>query len=437
MCGAMDALSASFLVGQTNPTLSSVKAADFFPAIRTFRKNPGDVFEQKSGQLGGAVAVLLLVFLLAGVHESNGQSMMSGIDSVGVSHNFMPALSYDSDLGLVGGGFYLRTLQRPGYNPYKDRLRVAALASTKGYLEGNVRYEWLKSFGGSIRSRLDVTVNRMLNDYYFGIGNNTIYRGERLEEDYYFFRSVNFGFDYKGRMPLNSSPDGKNRHLDLLLLAGVEYEIPYVKQQQSTMNLSPPPTGTRGGWLNYVGTGLLWDSRNTEIAPKRGLRMQIQGWYAPKILLSDFQMSMLRTDLRHYFTFHLIKDITVANRLLMRRTAGEVPYWQMSTMGDSDRMRGYHTNRFMGKSMIVHSLELRTWLLEWPEYSFKIGGQLFMDTGRVFSERDQTQHVLEDYHQTYGFGGAMTLFDPDFLFRGDIGFSNDGIQLYVGTQYAF
>ncbi len=384
-----------------------------------------------------AVAVLTLLLLIRFTPAGAQTLPTERTDTTGVSHSFLPAFSYESDLGFIGGGFYLRTLRRPGYDPYKDRFRVAALASTNGYLEGNVRYRWLRSFGTDIRSRLDLKGYRMLNDYYFGIGNNTAFSEERWDNDYYFFRSVAFGFDYKGRKPLRESGEKRNRHLDLLLLAGVEYEIPYVKQPNSSLNVDPPPAGDKGGWVNYVGSGLLWDSRNTEIAPKRGLRLQTEAWYAPEVLLSDYRMSMLRADLRHYFTFHLIRDVTVAHRLLMRRTAGDVPYWQMSTFGDADRMRGYPRNRFMGKSMITHSLELRTWLVEWSEYDVKLGGQLFMDTGRVFSDRDRTRHILEDYKQSYGFGGAFTLFDPDFMFRGDIGFTDEGAQIYVGTQYAF
>ncbi len=386
------------------------------------------------------ITAVLLIILMAGINISRTHAQLGNAgtppDTNGVTHSVLPALSYESDLGLIGGGFYVRTLRRPNYDPYKDRFRAAALASTKGYLEGNIQYTWLKSFGTDIRSRLDLYAHRLLQDYYFGIGNSSSYSEDLWDEEYYFFRSVSFGVDYKGRKPLREYEGSGNNHLDLLLLAGVQYEIPYVRQDSSSFNFMPPP-GDKGGWLNYIGTGILWDTRNTEVAPKRGIRFQAEVEYAPELLLSDFEMGLFKGDFRHYFTFHLLRDVTVANRLLVRHTTGEVPYWRMSTFGDADRMRGYPRNRFMGKSMVTHSLELRTWLLKWPEYKVKLGGQLFMDTGRVFSENDQSQAILENYKQSFGFGGAFTLFDPDFLFRADIGFAKEGAQLYVGTRYAF
>jgi hypothetical protein len=76
-------------------------------------------------------------------------------------------------------------------------------------------------------------------------------------------------------------------------------------------------------------------------------------------------------------------------------------------------------------------------MFTFPEYGLKLGVQLFTDAGRVFTGEDQTEDLFRDYKQTFGFGGAISLFSPDFICRGDIGFSDEVTRIYVGIGYAF
>jgi outer membrane protein assembly factor BamA len=118
--------------------------------------------------------------------------------------------------------------------------------------------------------------------------------------------------------------------------------------------------------------------------------------------------------------------------------AGNVPYWELSTLGGENNLRGYPLNRFYGKTSIAYSLELRAWFLRFPRlFGLKFGGQLFTDTGRVFTGSDDINDVFDGYKQTIGFGGAMSIFNPDFILRGEIGFSDEVSRIYVGIGYLF
>lgn len=75
--------------------------------------------------------------------------------------------------------------------------------------------------------------------------------------------------------------------------------------------------------------------------------------------------------------------------------------------------------------------------MSFPEYQIKFGGQLFTDIGRVFNDDDGWGDFFNDYRHTYGIGGAMSLFSPDFILRGDIGFSKDVSRIYIGVGYSF
>lgn len=356
------------------------------------------------------------------------------IPKQGIQNTVLPAVGYTSDLGLIGGGIYSRFDYRPGVEPYYSKIQAMVLASTGGYLEGELHMDWCKTFGLDMRSTLEFGANRLFDDNYFGVGNSTDFKDNRWNNGYYYFETVNFNADYTGRIPVwKSTFDDK---LNALVMAGSEYNIPYPRKDQSTINLMPP-RGVSGGWVNYIGTGLLWENRDSEIHPTRGNRLELKFKAAPSVLFNEYPLTIAKLDAREYFKFHLLRDVVVANRLIMRHANGQVPYWEMSALGNRTIMRGMPMNRYLGNSMIVYSLELRTWLINIKEYQIKLGGQLFTDRGRVFTPGDDFQDIFHNYRRTYGLGGAISLFNPDLIFRGDLGFSKDIMRIYMGIGYAF
>ena len=84
----------------------------------------------------------------------------------------------------------------------------------------------------------------------------------------------------------------------------------------------------------------------------------------------------------------------------------------------------------------MHNFELRTWLWESWDQIIRIGGQLFVDTGRIL-DNEGISKITQDLHVSYGFGGAMSLFTPDFFIRGDVGFSQEMRRVYISVGYAF
>jgi hypothetical protein len=81
--------------------------------------------------------------------------------------------------------------------------------------------------------------------------------------------------------------------------------------------------------------------------------------------------------------------------------------------------------------------ELRTWLFDFPTYDVKFGGTLFFDIGRTFSNDTPMQDVIDDLKYTYGLGGTSSFFNENFIFRADLGFSEDGYGLYFTAGYLF
>lgn len=352
-----------------------------------------------------------------------------GADSV--QSTLFPALAYDSDVGLIGGGLYSRIDYSGDAQPFNNYIKSTALLSTKGMLSFEFEYDQTRTFGSDIRSNFSLSVYRFMYDYYFGIGNNTIFNDERYDNDYYFFESKKIAVTYEGRQPLFMDRDTR---LDLLFGAGTKYEIPYVKKEASQFN-NDRPKGITGGWINTVSTGFIWENRNSEFDPTAGNRAKVQVRVSPEFLLSDYGLVTVKGDFRQYF--RLFNWVTVANRLQARHASGDLPYWELSALGNNETLRGYPLNRFLGNSSIAYSLELRKWVFVFPQYQVKLGGHVFTDVGRVFTEEDDWGDVLSGYKQTVGIGGTMSLFSPDFILRGEMGFSEDMMRIYVGIGYTF
>lgn len=352
-----------------------------------------------------------------------------GPDSVSTA--LVPALGYSSNEGLIGGLIYSRYNYKGNQPPFKNLIESQALITTKGFIDVQGTYEQTQTFDRDIRSIADVYFYRYTEDLFFGIGNETTFSDQQWEDEYYFYKSIGFGLDYRIRKPIYEQG---TQQLDLQFGAATEYHIPYVRQQQSSF-ARQMPNGTDGGWINNVNTGFIWENRDSEFDTKRGNRAELELRAAPKFM-SSYGMATARLELRQYF--HLFNFLTIANRFEARHAGGDVPYWELSALGNNESLRGYPLNRFRGNSSIAYTLEMRTWLLKFPDfYALKFGGQLFTDTGRVFSENDNGNNLFEGYHQTVGFGGAMSIFNPDFILRGEIGFSDEVSRIYVGVGYMF
>ncbi len=375
-------------------------------------------------------SLLFLILFLIG-SPSKAQMMASQVGPDSVSTALVPALGYSSNEGLLGGLIFSRYDYRGNQQPFNNLLETSAIATTKGFVEVNARYEQTRTFGRDIRSIADIYFYRYTQDQFFGIGNETTFTDDRWDNEYYFFRSIGFSLDYRIRKPIYEQG---RKQLDLQIGAATEYHIPYISEAQSSFALQTP-NGSDGGWVNNLNAGFIWENRDSEFDPHRGNRAQLELRAAPK-WIGSYGLATARLELRQYF--YLFDWLTVANRLEARHASGDTPYWEFSTLGDKNTLRGYPLNRFKGNTSLAYTLELRTWLLKFPRfYGLKFGGQLFTDAGRVFTETDDVNDLFEGYHQTVGFGGAMSIFNPDFILRGEIGFSEDVSRIYIGVGYMF
>lgn len=354
----------------------------------------------------------------------------AGADSI--RNAFLPVVSYSSDVGLIGGVIFNRFDYRGNVRPFKTYFNTLAVASTKGYVKADARYERTKLFNRELRSIWELGFSRLATDTYFGIGNTTTYSQQLWDEEYYYFESYSVGLDVKLRKALYRTANYATR-LDFLIGLSTEYHVPYILKENSSFS-DMTPNGSTGGFINYLTGGFVWENRDREFNPHSGNRASLEIQTAPS-LISDYGLTTFRLDLRQYF--YVWDFLTIANRLQLRHAEGDIPYWELPALGNNISLRGYPLNRFRGNSSISYNLELRSWMFTFPEYQLKLGVHLFTDAGRVFTSENGASDLFRDYKQTFGFGGAISLFSPDFILRSDLGFSEEVARIYVGVGYAF
>lgn len=380
--------------------------------------------------------LLVIVILLIHANILKAQKSIVNLSHVdSVQAGIVPMFAYTSDLGFVFGAMVSRTDYRGNTKPFRSNFQTMLIGSTNGHIELKMKWDHTNTFGSNIRSTITPYLERIYDNNYFGIGNNTKFSLAKWKQNYYQIQTLSFGIRYKGRKPIYQKT-GSTRQLDWLFLAGSGYEVPYPGSGPKKFKLSPP-RGSRGGWINYIGTGLQWENRNNEFIPTHGNKGSIEFNYAPSFLLSDYNIAWYKASFSEYFKFHLIRDIVVAQRVMWYQVLGKAPFWRMAHLGDDETMRGYPYYRFLGKASMIYNLELRTWLFSIPSMKIRVGGQLFMDMGKIYNNKANYRDFFGHYKKTFGIGGALSVFNKNFFIRGDLGFSPDMARIYAGIGYDF
>ncbi len=348
---------------------------------------------------------------------------------------FLPAIAYDSDLGVIAGGIASHYQYRGEMKPFYSFLNLYGLVTTKGLISVFVEYDKPYIFGSDNRFYSETFVSRFTGNQYYGIGNyDKLPEALKDSNDYYFYNSFSLGFDIMLRKPWLQKANGKQ--LDVYGKAVFEYETPWGNDDDQLL-VADQPRGVNGSHISALGGGIVWEGRNNEFNPTTGTYARAGAEVGSKLIASSFNYLLLETDLRAYTSFTLLREITFANRVSFKHTSGTVPYWKMPALGGGDKMRGYPEYRFRDENSLLLNSELRTWLFEIPSITSKFGGSLFTDIGRTFPNGKSLDSIVNDLKYTYGFGITASFFTEDFILRTDVGFSEEEYGVYVTAGYLF
>jgi len=460
------------------------------------------------------VAFILLALLLTVV--VNGQDKKdkkkvkektTKTDKIKTGWNFggLPVVSYDSDLGLQLGALVNAYHYGDGsrYPVYNHSLYVEGSWFLKGSGIFRFYYDSDRMIKG-IRTSLDVSYIPDRTYKFFGFnGYESVYNSSWEDDtDPAYVSRVFYRYNRKFfRVKLDFQ--GNIIENKFRWLAGADFyniiagpvDVDHLNKGKSDDKLLPDtmglyekyvdwkvinPTEAEGGMFTALKLGLVYDSRDNEPNPNRGIWTEILLVAAPKLTSSmDRGFSKIAITHRQYFT--LVKDhLTFAYRLGLQATlAGYTPWYAQGIMyyskmagayneglGGAKTIRGIQRNRVLGDAFAFGNLELRWKVVKffWLNQNFYIALSGFFDSGRVIKtiavetqankindglNPDDPSYVnldnyfdfgAESFHNSAGAGLHIAM-NQNFIIAVDYGRAlkkQDGDSgLYIGLNFLF
>ncbi len=257
---------------------------------------------------------------------------------------------------------------------------------------------------------------------YFGLGNNDVGPEELANYDIKRTRiGFTVGYRILRRVAVTLSAMYRESDVD----PGKRSTSPHLQR------FAPTLPGVHGGESNYVGAAIVYNSRDEVVRPT-------QGWEViAKFLSANSALWNRNTDFSK-----LILDGSYTVPLVWRRQVfalhgnvetifghkDDIPFFELSSLGGDDTMRGYWPDRFLGKGRMLFNAEYRLKLIDFTLrklWDVTIDGVAFGDAGRVYTDADDFRdHFFDHIRYSYG-GGTRIGFSSGLVARIDVGFSEE------------
>ena len=224
-----------------------------------------------------------------------------------------------------------------------------------------------------------------------------------------------------------------------------------------------PENQKNGGVVNIIKSGIVYDTRDNEPNPFKGMWTEVLLLLAPSSLGNKSAFTKFVFTHRQYFT--LKRDVlSLAGRICYQaKIGGTVPFYLEPVLfstssirdgiGGSKTVRGILRNRIVGEDILFGNLELRykvfkTFLFNQNFYAALTG---FTDVGRVTGKYKLTainadaeaylkQGQAENWHQSVGFGMYCAM-NQNFIAAINYGFAIDkrdgNSGMYINLDFLF
>jgi len=409
-------------------------------------------------------------------------SQLSGSEKVtGFNVGVLPAIGYNSDTGYsygIAGSLYQYGTGRY-YPDYLYSIYAEWSRTTKGGGINTLFFDskYLLPWGIRITGNLNYLTEQALPFYGFN-GYVTPYHASWEDN------SVRTRVYYKHarivkRLTLDFQKASGIHHLNIIAGIGLwntdvsPVDIQELNKGRSESEKLPDVPGlyqtylsqgyiapgeSKGGQVNYLKAGFVYDTRDNEANPSSGIWTALMFTQAAQSLGSEYQYTQMTVTHRQYFPI-ISPDLTFAGRLGYQAVlSGDIPffmlpYYQTSYkvvegLGGSKTIRGVLKNRVVGNAEMLLNLELR-----WKFYHDIIFGQhiylalnTFLDGGQVLKNYG-TPEYLNDYssqhdhmHLAYGAGVRIAV-NKNLIVGADLGLPVDpqdgDLGFYIVMDYMY
>ncbi len=342
----------------------------------------------------------------------------------------IPNASYDSDdgfgLGARGQVDWLNT----DYAPYRASAVVHLFVTTNGYHHHRLKFD-LVGLGSAHRGRLygHFAYRAWLNDGYWGIGNTTTLDPRALEDlerddpERHYNR-------YRLIQPFGHITWRREVGGPWAFYAGTEARYSVVGVYPGSLLEAESPLGVEGGAAVQAGGGLLFDTREPEISPGRGVYLEVSG-RAVGMVDTAFGGPMVVA--RGWV--QPAAPVVLAGRVMAEYLFGEVPFYEMvhwggfvptAGFGGADTIRGVPYGRWRGPGKAVANGEVRIDVLRHQLAGEELRWQLvpYGDVGFVFGAGAESPSPV--FHPAVGLG-VRPIWGETLVGRLDVGVGWDRV----------
>jgi Omp85 superfamily domain len=313
-----------------------------------------------------------------------------------------------------------------GYPTAQSTYYLVARQSTKIDQEYEALYQDDGLAGGGLRVLADVGFLRDSLRRFFGFGNGS----DSHDETNYTQRrfAVRFRLGYR---PLASWEIAwQARFEDIGVSPGGVHGLPF------TGDRFPDTFGLAGSTIHGESLQLAYDSRDSVMLPTRGALAAINAEIVDRTLGASSSYTRYGLDLRDFIPFGGRFVLALHGELDYVHHAAGAPFYELSSIGGQQSVRGYGEGRFVDANRSLASAELRTEVFRAVLFDVLMSGEVapFVDAGRVFSSA--ADFPLEQLHVAGGLGFRAVI-RPQVVGYVDIGYGSEGFAAFSGLDYPF
>lgn len=329
----------------------------------------------------------------------------------------LPLLYYTPDTRWAAGAAGVYYFKIPARSKEEKDTRVSNVQFLSDYTQNKQLDVWGQwnifthnenyLFKGEVRYR-------NFPDRFYGIGNNT---SKHNEEKYTYSL-----FSFKTLALKKIAP---------VVFAGIDYHF----EKEYGFTYTPDGalqtgtiTGHNGGIQSALGLVGIYDSRDNVINTYKGELLEISSYFYKRFLGSTFDFTYLNLLYQKFWSIK--RKHVLALQAKGRFGYGNVPFLDMSNVGNDDLLRGYPKNRFRDNHFVGTQVEYR-----FPLF-WRFGMVAFGGVGEVFNSSADVN--FNNLKYSVGAGLRFVVNPAERLnIRLDYGYGREGGHFYFVVAEAF
>ena len=388
--------------------------------------------------------------------KSDISSMGSSIKGIMKNHNFelsgvpyslqgLPILYTSKSTGF-NYGLRMSFANMKFEQPYIYKLAFQYWASDRGVQNHEVELDIPIFFSRKWHMRFDYKYETVIDQSFFGIGNNSVFNPNFVDprnpafisRTYYQYNlhypSFTFDLEYKFFSEIFS------------VYAGIGVEkatITPLRYDSTSYIYNQKPYGYKGGKTNYIKAGFMFDTRDYPFNPTKGITIAATYTSHSKFIGSDYLYKSV--DLSYMGFYSFLKYFTIGHRIMVDQLWGDLPFFALAEfksyrsyegLGGGEILRGAPSFRFIDNLKFINQLELRTRFYNGMVFGqhLQVNVNPFWDFGRVWDRRKRI--TFDGFHNTFGSELRFT-WNANFIASFTFGISKDASSTYLSFGESF